>query len=117
MDEVRPELELFVRGKLYAQQFTLESLGVTAIIALNDLLATGISLGLQDEGIDVPRDVSVVGIDDVLMAQMTCLLYTSYVPDLHRRMLLATLWNTYICINEALALTLSDFSLVPPYHC
>lgn len=33
-----------------------------------------------------------------------------YVPDLHRRMLLATLWNTYICINEALALTLSDFS-------
>lgn len=40
-----------------------------------------------------------------------------YVPDLHRRMLLATLWNTYICINEALALTLSDFSLVPPYHC
>jgi hypothetical protein len=30
-------------------------------------------------------------------------------------MLLATLWNTYICINEALALTLSDFSLVPPY--
>jgi hypothetical protein len=32
-------------------------------------------------------------------------------------MLLATLWNTYICINEALALTLSDFSLVPPYHC
>ena len=25
-----------------------------------------------------------------------------YVPDLHRRMLLATLWNTYICINEAL---------------
>jgi hypothetical protein len=38
-----------------------------------------------------------------------------YVPDLHRRMLLATLWNTYICINEALALTLSDFSLVPPH--
>jgi len=32
-----------------------------------------------------------------------------YVPDLHRRMLLPTLWNTYICINEALVLTLSDF--------
>jgi len=31
------------------------------------------------------------------------------------QMLLATLWNTYICINEALALTLSDFSLVPPH--
>lgn len=26
-----------------------------------------------------------------------------YVPDLHRRMLLATLWNTYICINGTVA--------------
>lgn len=27
-----------------------------------------------------------------------------YVPDLHRKMLLATLWNTGARINEALAL-------------
>ncbi|QHM74064.1 site-specific integrase [Mixta intestinalis] len=38
-----------------------------------------------------------------------------YVPDLHRKMLLATLWNTGARINEALALTRSDFSLTPPY--
>ena len=38
-----------------------------------------------------------------------------YVPDLHRKMLLATLWNTGARINEALALTRRDFSLVPPY--
>jgi hypothetical protein len=38
-----------------------------------------------------------------------------YVPDLHRKMLLATLWNTGARINEALALTRSDFSLAPPY--
>jgi hypothetical protein len=37
------------------------------------------------------------------------------VPDLHRKMLLATLWNTYLCINEALALTLNDVSLDPPH--
>jgi len=30
-------------------------------------------------------------------------------------MLLATLWNTGARINEALALTRSDFSLAPPY--
>jgi integrase len=30
-------------------------------------------------------------------------------------MLLATLWNTGARINEALALTRSDFSLTPPY--
>jgi len=38
-----------------------------------------------------------------------------YVPDLHRRMMLATLWNTGARINEALALTRGDFSLAPPY--
>nr|WP_312691162.1 tyrosine-type recombinase/integrase [Kosakonia sp.] len=38
-----------------------------------------------------------------------------YVPDLHRRMLLATLRNTGAHINEALALTRVDFSLAPPY--
>ncbi|MCZ6343869.1 tyrosine-type recombinase/integrase, partial [Escherichia coli] len=36
-------------------------------------------------------------------------------PDLRRKMLLATLWNTGARINEALALTRSDFSLAPPY--
>jgi integrase len=38
-----------------------------------------------------------------------------YVPDLHRKMLLATLWNTGARINEALALTRGDFSLASPY--
>lgn len=38
-----------------------------------------------------------------------------YVPDLHRKMLMATLWNPGARINEALVLTRSDFSRVPPY--
>ncbi|EDQ2836982.1 phage integrase family protein, partial [Salmonella enterica subsp. enterica] len=33
----------------------------------------------------------------------------------HRKMLLATLWNTGARIKEALALTRADFSLAPPY--
>ncbi|CSQ86870.1 resolvase [Shigella sonnei] len=44
---------------------------------------------------------------------MSALLH--YVPDLRRKMLLATLWNTGARINEALALTRGDFSLAPPY--
>ncbi|MBW6101590.1 tyrosine-type recombinase/integrase [Escherichia coli] len=43
---------------------------------------------------------------------MSALLH--YVPDLRRKMLLATLWNTGARINEALALTRGDFSLTPP---
>lgn len=48
-----------------------------------------------------------------LVPEVSSLLY--YVPDLHRKMLLATHWNTGARINEALALIRSDFSLVPPY--
>ncbi|WP_313063917.1 site-specific integrase [Atlantibacter hermannii] len=49
----------------------------------------------------------------LLAPEVSALLH--YVPDLHRRMLLATLWNTGARVNEALALTRSDFSLAPPY--
>ncbi|HIA3418214.1 TPA: phage integrase family protein, partial [Escherichia coli] len=49
----------------------------------------------------------------LLAPEVSALLH--YVPDLRRKMLLATLWNTGARINEALALTRSDFSLAPPY--
>ena len=49
----------------------------------------------------------------LLAPEVSALLH--YVPDLHRKMLLATLWNTGARINEALALTRGDFSLVSPY--
>jgi integrase len=49
----------------------------------------------------------------LLAPEVSALLH--YVPDLHRKMLLATLWNTGARINEALALTRGDFSLAQPY--
>lgn len=49
----------------------------------------------------------------LLAPEVSALLH--YVPDLHHKMLLATLWNTGARINEALALTRGDFSLAPPY--
>ncbi|EFH4310523.1 tyrosine-type recombinase/integrase, partial [Escherichia coli] len=47
----------------------------------------------------------------LLAPEVSALLH--YVPDLRRKMLLATLWNTGARINEALALTRGDFSLTP----
>ena len=49
----------------------------------------------------------------LLAPEVSALLH--YVPDLHRRTLFATLWNTGARINEALALTWPDFLLAPPY--
>ena len=49
----------------------------------------------------------------LLAPEVSALLH--YVPDLHRKMLLATLWNTGARINEALARGRADFILKPPY--
>ena len=41
----------------------------TGIVTLNDMLAVGIITGLMDRGVRVPEDISVVGIDDLLLSQ------------------------------------------------
>ncbi|WP_176504357.1 site-specific integrase [Enterobacter sp. CC120223-11] len=49
----------------------------------------------------------------LLAPEISALLH--YVPDLERKTLFATLWNTGARINETLALGRSDFLLQPPY--
>jgi LacI family transcriptional regulator len=44
--------------------------GVTAVIAYNDLVAVGLCQALAERGVDVPGDLSVVGIDDIALAGM-----------------------------------------------
>lgn len=40
----------------------------TAIVAINDLCALGVSAGVRDAGLHVGEDVSVVGFDDIMLA-------------------------------------------------
>ncbi|TWD83841.1 LacI family transcriptional regulator [Kribbella amoyensis] len=44
--------------------------GVTAVVAYNDLTAFGLLSALRARGVDVPGQLSVVGIDDIQMATM-----------------------------------------------
>jgi len=43
----------------------------TAILAANDLMAVGALRGLRRAGLQVPKDVSVVGCDDIALAELT----------------------------------------------
>ena len=48
----------------------VEISGVTAVVGYNDLVGIGLLSGLRDRGIDVPREISVVGIDNIPMSAM-----------------------------------------------
>jgi alanine racemase len=43
----------------------------TAVLAMSDAIAIGAIRGLRDRGLSVPNDVSVVGFDDIELAQTT----------------------------------------------
>jgi LacI family transcriptional regulator len=53
----------------------------TAVVCGNDLIAIGMLAGLREAGIDVPRDLSVIGIDDIDAAAMTFPPLTSVSKD------------------------------------
>jgi len=58
-------------GEQAAAQILSEAPGVTAIAAYNDLTAIGLLRALRAAGRSVPRDVSVVGFDDIAAASWT----------------------------------------------
>jgi Transcriptional regulators len=55
--------------------------GATAVLAYNDLVAVGLMSALAEMGVDVPRDISVAGFDDIpLVRYVTPRLTTVSVP-------------------------------------
>lgn len=54
---------------------------ITAVFATADLLAAGIMSGLQQAGRMVPRDISIVGFDDINWARMTMPMLTTIHQD------------------------------------
>ena len=58
----------FEGGRLIAKQLLGTKLPFTAIAAFDDLTALGVVRGLNDAGLRVPDDCSIIGFDDVLPA-------------------------------------------------
>ena len=78
------ELGLVVRTEcLFEQHHTFEGGSETArqiidlkgrptgLVCSNDLIAIGVMGTLQQSGLNVPRDISVIGLDDIKLAQLT----------------------------------------------
>lgn len=53
----------------------------TAVICMNDILAIGILAGLHKQGLSVPKDMSLVGIDDIQLSGLIVPTMTSLRPD------------------------------------
>jgi len=65
------DLDAAELGRLAARELLALPGAPTAIVAINDLFAIGVCAGVRDAGLRVGRDVSVVGFDDITLAEMT----------------------------------------------
>jgi LacI family transcriptional regulator len=77
-----PFTPTFAAGAVAAE--TALQQGVTACLAFNDLLAIGAMRRLQQRGLDVPTDMSVVGCDDTFAAELCNPALTTVSGDLQR---------------------------------
>jgi LacI family transcriptional regulator len=58
-------------ARVLAESFVQDMRGVTGVLCANDLIAGMVVSGLQQRGLRVPEDVSVVGYDDAEYARVT----------------------------------------------
>jgi len=65
------DLDAAELGRVAARELLARPAAPTAIVAINDLFAIGVCAGVRDAGLQVGRDVSVVGFDDITLADLT----------------------------------------------
>ncbi|KVK54190.1 LacI family transcriptional regulator [Agrobacterium deltaense] len=65
------DVELFEIGRGSVKQLIETHPRPTGIIALNDMIAVGILSALRQHGISVPGEMSLLGIDDIVLSQLT----------------------------------------------
>lgn len=62
------DTQLFEMGRSAATRIVSASSRPTAAIAINDMMAIGIGIGLKQLGLQIPKDMSLIGIDDIFFA-------------------------------------------------
>lgn len=99
-DSLIVEADMTQRGGYKGAQILLShTISPTAIVASNDLMALGVMSAVQDQGLEVGRDVAVVGFDDIPMADTSHpTLTTVHQPAAHMgqvlgQMLISVAWG------------------------
>jgi DNA-binding LacI/PurR family transcriptional regulator len=66
-DSPYDDAELVTVGRRIGKEIVAKKKRPTALVAMSDIIAIGVIAGLNDGGLRVPRDVSIVGIDDLYL--------------------------------------------------
>jgi DNA-binding LacI/PurR family transcriptional regulator len=61
------DAELVNVGRRIGKEILAKKNRPTGLVAMSDIIAIGVIAGLQDGGVRVPRDISIVGIDDLYL--------------------------------------------------
>ncbi len=69
IDGIYPYETTAKSGYLSTMSFLKKNIDFSAIVSLNDMLAIGIIDALTESGLSVPNDVSVIGCDDIVIAE------------------------------------------------
>jgi DNA-binding LacI/PurR family transcriptional regulator len=64
------DLDVAGLGRTAAAELLAEPNPPTAIVAINDMCALGVCAGIRDAGLRVAEDVSVIGFDDIVLADL-----------------------------------------------
>jgi DNA-binding LacI/PurR family transcriptional regulator len=66
-DSPYDDAELIAVGRRIAAKLVAAKKRPTAVVAMSDIIAIGVIAGLHDASVRVPRDLSIVGIDDLYL--------------------------------------------------
>lgn len=69
-------------GYLKTKQLIDQNIKFDTIVAGNDMMAIGAMRALQETGIDIPTNTSVVGADNIQLAKFACVPLTTYFTDM-----------------------------------
>ena len=58
-------------GRALASRIAVDPQRPTAILAVNDLMALGLMAGFRDAGLNVPNDVSIIGMDGLFLSALS----------------------------------------------